>query len=271
MKVSLIQANSRDDKGKNLQAIESLVRAAAAADSPRLVVLPECYDFLGGTEEAAFAAAESFPDGKSYRLAQGLARELRIYLHAGSVMERDGEATYNSTVVFDPDGTEIARYRKIHLFDIEAPDGKSYKESRVYSAGRDCVTYAMDGVRVGCSICYDIRFPELYLKLVAAGAEIIVIPAAFTLQTGKDHWEILCRGRAIETQAYVLAAAMYGPYLDHGEEREKYGNSMIVGPWGTVVARAEDRVGHVTATLDLDYVRRVREMIPVRQHRVLTT
>ncbi len=269
MKVSLVQLNSRDDKAANLSAAETAIRNAVATDAPRLVVLPECYDYLGGTEDGAFAAAETFPDGESYRLMQRLARELDIYVHAGSVMERDGESTYNSTVVFDPKGGEIARYRKIHLFDIDAPDGKSYKESRLYRAGDCCVTYLLDGVRVGCSTCYDIRFPELYQQLVKAGAEIVAIPSAFTLQTGKDHWEILCRSRAIETQTYVLAAGMYGPYLDHGEERVKYGNSMIVGPWGTVIARAEDRVGHITGSLDLNYVRRVREMIPVQQHRVL--
>ncbi|MBL4639167.1 MAG: carbon-nitrogen hydrolase family protein, partial [Kordiimonadaceae bacterium] len=251
------------------QEAERLVRDTVAKENPRLVVLPECYDFLGGTLDEAFAEAEAFPKGAAYKLMQNLSRELGVYIHAGSVMERAGTEHFNTTVVFNPNGEEVARYRKIHLFDIETPDGIIYKESDLFGAGSDIVTYKVDDTIVGCSICYDIRFGELYRKLVDAGAEVIVIPAAFTLQTGKDHWEILCRARAIETQTYVLAAGTYGPHTEDGEERFTYGNSMVVGPWGAVLARAEDRVGHISATIDTSYVQTVRQQIPVQQHRIL--
>lgn len=269
MKVSLIQVNATDDKAHNLSQAESLVRETASRDTPRLIVLPENFNYLGGTTASSREAAETFPQGESYQLMQDLACELRVFLHAGSMIERDGDDIYNTSVVFNPSGEEIARYRKLHLFDIEGPDGSVYKESRLFSRGREIVTYRIDGYTFGCSICYDIRFPELYARLVDAGADVILIPAAFTLMTGKDHWEVLCRARAIETQTYVLAAGQIGAYVEDGEERRKFGASMIVSPWGTPLARAEDRVGTVSAWIDLEYLKVVRSRIPVREHRVL--
>ncbi|MBL4603989.1 MAG: carbon-nitrogen hydrolase family protein [Emcibacteraceae bacterium] len=269
MKVSLVQMNAIDNKQVNLKVVNKLIRKIVAVESPRLVVLPECFDFHGGTTETATAEAECFPDGQSYNFLSSIAKELGIYLHAGSIIEKFDGKIYNSTVVFDPLGSEVARYRKIHLFDIETPDGVIYKESDTYDRGDQIITYEIDGVRFGCTICYDIRFPELYAELVKKGAEVIVIPAAFTKQTGEAHWELLCRARAIETQTYVLACGTTGTHVEDGEDRYTYGNSMIVDPWGKILIRADHEVCTVTSTIDLNYVSEVREKLPAINHHVL--
>ena len=170
-------------------------------------------------------------------------------------------------MVFDRDGRELARYRKLHLFDITTPDGKEYRESATFARGARVVTFDALGTRFGLSICYDLRFAELYLELAKAGAKVILVPAAFTLQTGKDHWEVLLRARAIETQTYVLAPAQWGRYANGG--RANYGHSLIADPWGHVIAKAQDKVGYIAARLDLEEVERVRARMPCAQHRVL--
>ncbi len=192
-------------------------------------------------------------------------------MHGGSLAERAGEKLFNTTVVFGPDGAEIARYRKIHLFDIVAPDGTGYRESNTYGAGDDVVTCEADGTRLGLAICYDVRFPELFLALRRAGAEVIFLPSAFTLQTGKDHWEPLIRARAIETQCWMVAAATWGQHLDgaRNEPRFTYGHSMICNPWGHVVAQTSDGTGWATARIDPDLTVRVRRDMPVLEHRRL--
>jgi deaminated glutathione amidase len=152
---------------------------------------------------------------------------------------------------------------------VVTPDGREYRESAVVGRGREVVTYAAEGVRVGCSICYDLRFGELYRRLAADGAQLLAVPAAFTLQTGKDHWEVLLRARAIETQCFVLAAAQVGAFPAGRDTRHNWGHSMIVDPWGKVLAQMPERPGFATARLDLEYLDRVRGMLPVGQHRVL--
>ena len=174
----------------------------------------------------------------------------------------------NTTLVFDRTGREIARYRKIHLFDITAPDGTEYKESAAIKPGEAVVTYDCEGVTVGCAICYDLRFPALFQALAAKGATMIALPAAFTLQTGKDHWDVLCRARAIETETYFCAAAQTGAFQQGNETRHTYGNSLVADPWGLVVARASDGVGVVSARIDPARVDKVRAMIPVARHKV---
>jgi predicted amidohydrolase len=269
VKVCLIQLAAGTDKGENVKQATRLLESAIVAEAPDLVVLPELFNFIGGYPADARAAAEAFPSGETYRTLQEIAAAHRTYLHAGSMNERAGERVYNTTVVFDRAGREVAKYRKVHLFDVVTPDGARYCESAIYGRGTDIVTYDLDGIRVGCSICYDLRFPELYARLVAAGAEVIAVPSAFTMLTGKDHWEVLCRARAIETQTFLLAPNQCGEHIEEGEQRAKYGNSLVVGPWGTVIARAEDRPGYITARLDFDYLRQVRSQIPVREHHVL--
>jgi len=267
MKVSLIQMNSQEDKAANLNQAKQLVDDAVRKDHPDLVLFPEMFASLGGNSEAKQAAAEELPGGAAYMMLRELAKVHGIYVHGGSLIEKAGSSLFNTTIVFDPNGQEIARYRKIHMFDITTPDGKEYRESATYTRGDEIVTYEANGTRVGCTICYDVRFPELYQALAKEGVSIITVPAAFTLLTGKDHWEVLLRARAIETETYVLAAAQCGTHSNGA--RATYGHSIVVDPWGHVIARAQDAVGFVTARLDLDYLKVVRERIPVAQHKVL--
>ena len=267
MKVSLIQMNSQENKGANLKKAEELIAAAVADDHTDMVVLPEMFTCLTEIDEVRRTNAETVPGGETYELLRDLARRHRIFVHGGSLLEIDGDDIYNTTVAFDAEGNELARYRKIHLFDVTTPDGKEYRESASISRGGEVVTYDADGARVGCSICYDLRFPELYQALAKKDATVIMVPAAFTLMTGKDHWEVLLRARAIETETYVLAPGQCGTYANG--RRATYGHSLVVDPWGHVVAKASDQVGYITARLNLDYLQSVRTKIPVAQHKVL--
>ena len=269
MKVSLIQMNSQDDKAANLAQAERLITEAVQDDRPDFVVLPELFTYMGDDAEGSRAAAEAFPGGEAYVLMRNLARRFGVTLHAGSMLEHDDGRLYNTTVVFDGDGAELARYRKIHLFDIVTPGGESYRESDVMDRGGDIVSYVENGTRVGCTICYDIRFAELYRSLADVGAQVITIPSAFTLETGKDHWEVLCRARAIETQTYVLAPNQVGKHPEGNEMRACFGHSMVVDPWGHVLARARDKPGYISARLDFPYLASVRQGLPVHEHHVL--
>ena len=167
-------------------------------------------------------------------MASDFAREHRVFVHAGTIMEKvENEARiWNTSFVFDRSGREVAAYRKIHMFDIVAPDGSVYRESDSVKPGGEIVTYDIEGLKVGCAICYDIRFAELFLRLAKAGCDLIVLPAAFTLQTGKDHWEVLAKARAIETQAYFIACGQTGAVTVDGERRACYGHSLVCDPWG---------------------------------------
>lgn len=267
MKISVIQMNSQDDKAKNIADAENLIRKAVAEDKSDLVVLPETFTYMGGTIESRRANAETFPDGEAYRAMSALAAELKVNIHAGSMAEAAGEKCYNTTIVFDRQGNEIARYRKIHLFDVQVPGGISYLESDTMKRGEDVVVYELEGVKIGCAICYDLRFPELFRKLRDKGAEVIVLPAAFTLQTGKDHWEQLLCARAIETQSYVAAS---GQIFAHDEGRKLcFGHSLIIDPWGVTVANCSDRVGYASATIDTGYAAKIRASMPVADHHVV--
>ena len=270
MKVSLIQMNSVSDKAANIANAHALIERAVAEERPDWVLLPEHFDWAGGNKSDKLREAEAIPGGPAYTMCQTLAKTHRIFIHAGSMMEKiEGEGRiHNTTVVFDRAGAEIARYRKIHLFDVTTPDGASYKESATVKPGDAVVTYDCEGVTVGCSICYDLRFPDLFQALAAKGAEMIALPAAFTQQTGKDHWEVLCRARAIETETYFCAAAQTGTFTTGNETRATYGHSLVVDPWGHVVAKASDGAGIVSTRIDRDLVKKTRAMIPVGQHRV---
>lgn len=271
MKVTLLQTNSRDDKAVNLEEVEALLRAAIEDGAPDLVALPELFTYLGGTVEGARVSAEALPGGPAHTMLSRIAREYGVNIHGGSMNEVDGGALFNTTLAFNRDGEQVARYRKIHMFDIVTPDGKVYRESATYTPGGEIVVYEADGVRIGCAICYDLRFAEIFLALARARADVIVLPAAFTMLTGKDHWEVLLRARAIETQSYVLAPGQTGAYVEEGIDRLNYGNSLVVDPWGTVIARAQDKVGWVHATLDFDYLAKVRADLPSNANRVLAT
>jgi len=269
MKISLIQMNSISDKRANLSQAKALVERAVAEERPDWVLLPEVFDWMGGSTTEKLAIAEPATGGPAYETLRALARDNRIWVHGGSFFERvPGEnRAFNTTVVFDRDGREVARYRKIHMFDITTPDGTKYKESATMKPGEAVVTYDCEGVTIGCTICYDLRFAELFAALVERGATIIALPAAFTLQTGKDHWEVLLRARAIETQTYVLAAAQTGAYEAKGKTLFNYGHSLAIDPWGLVVARASDGIGIVSTRLDPRMPAAVRARMPVAEHR----
>ena len=270
MKVALIQMNSGSDKAANIAAATDLIERAVAEERPDWICLPEVFDFMGGSHADKVKAAERMPGGPAYSAMQALAKKHGVFIHAGSILEKIGgePRVGNTTVAFNRNGEEIARYRKIHMFDITAPDGKKYHESAAMKPGDAIVTYDCEGVTVGCAICYDLRFPGLFQALADRGAQMIALPAAFTLQTGKDHWEVLCRARAIETETWFVATGQTGNHLQGKETRTTWGHSMVVDPWGHVVARASDGVGYVAARIDPDRVTRVRTMIPVAQHKV---
>jgi len=269
MRAALIQLNARTDKAENLATLDRLIRDAATRARPDLIVTPEYSTFLGGSRADMWEAGEPLPQGEAYAMLAGLAKELSVGLHVGSLIERDGETLHNTAVIFGRDGEELARYRKIHMFDITTPSGHVFRESELVAPGREVVTYGFEGRTVGTSICYDIRFAELYLKLARMGAQIITIPAAFNYETGRAHWEVLCRARAIETQCYVLAPGQIGSHPEPAGERACNGDSMIVDPWGQVIARAPDKTGWIAAELDFGYLDQVRSKLPVASHRVL--
>ena len=277
MRVSVMQMNAGHDKAQNIAQAGRLLSAAITADRPSIVALPEMWTCLGGDRATKLREAEELPPpganvpgGAAYEFLRGVARSERIHVHGGSLAERVGERLFNTTVLFDPEGREVARYRKIHLFDIVTPDGTGYRESASFGSGAEVVTCEADGVRVGLAICYDVRFPELFLALRRAGAEVIFLPAAFTLQTGKDHWEVLLRARAIETQCWLAAPATWGRHAEgSGAARDTYGHSLVCDPWGSIVARASDGVGWATARIDTQLTQRVRRDMPVLDHRKL--
>ncbi|HEX8344001.1 MAG TPA: carbon-nitrogen hydrolase family protein [Actinoplanes sp.] len=265
MRVAVCQLNSRDNRAENLTVARGLLDRAAAAGAD-LAVLPEYADYLGPADGSPEPEGT---DGEVARFFAAAARELRMWVHTGSFRERgpDDDHTYNTTLVFDREGVLAATYRKIHLYDVEIPGRVSYQESRSVAPGADTVVTDVDGVRVGLSICYDLRFPELYRRLaVGGGAQVLVVPAAFMLHTGRDHWEVLLRARAIENQCYVIAAGQIG---DHEPRRTCFGRSMIIDPWGTVLAQAPDTVGVTVADLDLDRVTDIRREVPSLANRRL--
>lgn len=256
-----VQLCAGSDKSINLDKIEAFA-AEAARHAARLVVLPEVFLWRGPRAEES-GAAESIPGPSSKRLG-ALARQLKIHLLAGSILEESGAArVFNTSLLFDPHGEIVARYRKIHLFDVDIPEHVTIRESDTRMAGDAVVTAQTELGVIGMSVCYDLRFPELYRQLTLSGAEIITVPSAFTFPTGAVHWEVLLRARAIENQAYIIAPDQIGRspggVLD-------YGNSMIVDPWGTPAARAADREMVIFALIDRDYQDRVRRDLPCLAH-----
>jgi predicted amidohydrolase len=250
--------NATTDRAANLAQADRLTRKAAA-DGAQLVVLPEKWSVLGSGEELRRGAEPL--DGPAISWARETARELRLDLVAGSIAERLGDDRLaNTSVHIGPDGEIVATYRKIHMFDVVV-DGVAYSESEHEQAGSEIVTsLTADGVMLGLSICYDVRFPELYRILTLRGARVLVVPAAFTLATTRDHWEVLLRARAIENQAFVVAANQIG---SHPPSYRSGGRSMIVDPWGLVLVQMPDRLGHIATTLDLASLERIRAELPV--------
>jgi deaminated glutathione amidase len=263
LRVAAVQLNSTADKAANVAAADRLTRAAAA-DGAQLIVLPEKWSVLGADDDLR-SGAEAL-DGPAISWARAIARELSVDLVAGSVVElREGrERLANTSVHVDPHGEVRAVYRKLHMFDVEVA-GRAYRESAVTEPGEEVVSSAtVDGVELGMSICYDLRFPELFGALALRGARVVALPSAFTLPTTRDHWEILVRARAIENEVFMIAANQVG---SHPGGHHSGGRSMIVDPWGVVLARADDRDGFVAADLDLDRQLEIRAQLPVLSHR----
>ena len=258
LRAAAVQLTATPDKARNLETADRLVRRAAA-DGARLVVLPEKWSLLGRGADLRDGAEPL--DGPAVTWARGAARELGIDLVAGSVAERvDGEAKLrNTSLHIGPDGEVKAVYRKVHMFDVEV-EGTVYRESDHEAPGEDVVLSATaGGVELGLTVCYDVRFPELYRILAVRGARIVTIPAAFTVPTTRDHWEVLVRARAIEDQVFVIAANQVG---EHAEGLRSGGRSMIVDPWGLILAQAADSETVITADLDLDAQAAMRTRLP---------
>jgi deaminated glutathione amidase len=260
-----VQMLASDDKAANIKEAKHWVRHAAV-EGARVVALPEVFIWRGSKKhERQFA--EPIP-GPSCVIMAELARELGIYLLAGSILEEiaGSEKVYNTSLLFDPAGNQIARYRKIHLFDVDLANGVSLRESGTRAHGDSAVVAKTAIALMGLSVCYDLRFPELYRELARQGAELIFVPSAFTAYTGEAHWETLLRSRAIENQTYIIAPGQFGK---SAESFETHGHSMIVDPWGQVIAELPDGPGVITAEIDLAFLGKVRDELPVLKHRRL--
>jgi predicted amidohydrolase len=265
-KVAVVQINGRSDVDRNLSVTQRLVREAAA-DGAILVATPEATTYLGPHDRKVQLAEAA--DGPTNQRLSALAAELGITLLVGSVAEAlDEERAYNTSLVFGPDGKLQATYRKMHLFDVDlaASGGVTFRESDRTAHGSDLVVTDTPVGRLGLSICFDLRFPEVYRSLVDQGATLLSVPSAFTAVTGKAHWHLLLQARAIETQCWVLAPAQWGAHDDKGLRRS-YGHSLIVDPWGRIVAEVEDGEGWASAEIDLGMVEKIRSQIPMAANR----
>jgi len=267
MRVAAIQLNSTSDLAANVKRARELV-VQAKDRGAELVALPEHFAYLG-PEDQNPPSAQSL-EGPLVQEFGALARELDLFLLLGSFPETAAanQPPHNTSVLLGKDGAILAAYRKIHLFDVDLPGGPTYQESRFIHPGKEAITASLPGTpfTAGLAICYDLRFPELFRSLVEKGADLIFLPAAFTLATGRDHWEVLLRARAIENQAYVVAPAQWGR---HSPGRRSYGRSLIVDPWGVVLAQAPDQEGVILAELDHARLSRLRQEMPCWQHRRL--
>ena len=268
MRVAVCQMHAGDDVDANGATAVRLLEEAAGGGAD-VATLPELWPFLGSFARQR-ELAEPVPGVRTDQLAS-VARARSMWVLGGSVPERDDDGRiYNTSCLFDRAGELVARYRKIHLFDVDLPGQPPLRESALFTDGSELVTHETDLGRVGLSICYDLRFPELYRGLMVMGAEALFVPAQFQHETGKDHWEVLLRARAIENQCFVVAPGQWGAFGDPEKGRRSYGNSMAVDPWGRVLVRApEDGDGVWFADLDMTELRRVRQVLSALQHRRL--
>jgi predicted amidohydrolase len=269
MKVAIAQLNSARDIDANLTVCSRLTEQAADEGADWLL-FPENAPFLGKDRDK-LDVAESI-DGPMVAAFRRMAREANLWLTVGSFPEQSPspDHTFNTQVLLDPTGATHSVYRKMHLFDVTVDEQRSYRESDTIEPGSEIVTATLDAsgytARVGQTICYDLRFPELYRELAVRGANVLTVPSAFTLQTGRDHWHALLRARAIENQAYVLAPDQWGTHFGN---RASYGHSAVYDPWGQQLACAPDKVGIITAELDFEYLADVRQRMPCLEHRRL--
>jgi predicted amidohydrolase len=266
LRVAAVQMQSQDDVSANLRACESAV-AEAAAQGAKFIVLPENFAYFGASHgKRANAESLDGPVGPIRNALIQLAMRHEVVLLAGGWPELSGdfERPFNTATVYASNGTVLASYRKLHLFDVTLPSGHQVRESAAMTAGQEIVSCDVLGLRVGLSICYDVRFPELYRKLVDRGCEVLCVPSAFTRETGQDHWHTLLRTRAIESQCWVIAANQWG---SHPTNKTTYGHSLIIDPWGNIRAEAESGTGVIVADLDMRLVHKVRQSLPSLRHR----
>lgn len=265
-RVAAVQLSSQQDVQDNLHRARLWV-LRAAAQGAKVVVLPENVVFMGSDRHRGKVARPLGAGNPVFEALSAMAKDAGVWIVAGGVPEPsdDAERAYNTCAVFDRAGCLRYKYRKIHLYDVDLTDGTTLRESRWSTAGREVVCVDMDGLRVGLSICYDLRFPELYRKLTRMGAEVLLVCAAFTATTGKDHWHVLLQARAIENQCYVVAAGQWG---QHGK-RSTFGRSLIVDPWGLIVAQCSDGEGMCLHDISKTYLATVRGALPALRHRRL--
>ncbi len=263
IRVAALQMCSHQDRADNLKRVQGLLDEAIEQGAD-LIALPENFSFLD-REGDKLQALEDLNDGPSVAILRAFAARHGVVVVGGSVplLSSDGARVTNTCLVFEADGTLTARYDKMHLFDISLDAAHTFKESAYIEAGSEVVTFEAFGHTMGLSICYDLRFPELYRQLTQRGAKVLFVPAAFTMHTGKDHWEVLLRARAIENQCYVVAPAQYG---HHNERRVSYGHTLIIDPWGHVLAQAPDRECVISTTIDLDHLDDIRRRLPCLDH-----
>jgi len=261
LQVAAVQMNSGADETANVQAAVTAVEEAHSAGA-QLVVLPETFHYMGPEAERP-RHAQPVPGPLTEHLGD-LARKFSLALVGGSILEQspDPRRCYNTAVLFSAEGALVARYRKAHLFDVDIPGGPRAEESRCYLAGTEEVVVPVGGVRLGLGICFDVRFPKFFLGLRERGAEVIVLPSAFTARTGADHWELLVRARALDSQCFVIAANQCG---EHAGAAASYGHSLIVDPWGGVVACAGEEPAVLVAEVVLGRVAEVRRSLPLRR------
>ena len=266
----VIQCHSEPDVSVNLKAIEAQLTTLPTG-AEQIVLLPECCLFFGGSDSAQLTVAQQ-QSAKMVKALSQLAISYQITLVAGSIplpVANNTTKFTNSSLVFNPQGNLIGQYDKIHLFDVDVNDSeKQYRESNFVQAGTKLSVVKLPFATIGQSICYDVRFPELYRALTSAGADIICVPAAFTRVTGQAHWQALLQARAIENQVYILAAGQQGV---HANGRETWGHSMIINPWGEIIAQIDTGQGMISATFEPEKIAQVRNSIPVAQHNKFNT
>ena len=260
--VAAVQMTSSSQKSENLATARRLIREACERGAS-LVALPELFNCLA-QPDTIVSQAEPIPGPTSQAMSE-LAAECRVTLVAGSIGERgNADKIYNTSLLFGPDGSLLSKYRKLHLFDIDLPGSVTFRESAFMAMGDQLAITETNIGRLGQATCYDLRFPELFRLLVDQDAQLVVIPSAFTMATGRDHWQVLLQARAIENQLFVIAPNQFGR---HSENLHTYGRSMIIDPWGTVLAMAPDGEGVITAEVDFDRMNQIRGRLPCLQHR----
>lgn len=263
MRITTIQNAAQHDQDTNLQQVTNLIQTAVDRDNPDMIVLAEHFALRETDIQRRRALAEPIPNGKLYTFLQNQAKQHGFWIHGGSMAEKVGDTYYNTNLVFDPQGAVKARFRKIFLFDYTASDGTKYGESLMNTSGHELVTYEANGLKIGCAICYDLRFPDMFMVYARAGVDVIIVSACFTFNTTRDHWETLIKARAIDTQCYMVGCNQFGTMADG--TRPTGGRSCIVDPWGVVTAMASDEVGFATGFIDKNRIASVRQKFQTAQ------